>query len=158
MKPPLDPLSANIDGISQPQLRRLLLLASGSSSRLADVDDLDDARQQIEVLLARLGIAEINPLAEAVAAGTSLDELRRIKDVAKRLLSRAETPGEQAAARLLYHVAVATAFGRDATEISSAAMAQRSLLYERLALVFAGDAVGEAFHQAVLRARESGPA
>ena len=158
MKPPLDPLSANIDGVSQAQLRRLLLLASGTSSRLADVDDAHDARQQIAVLLDRLGMAAADPLTEATGAAASLEDLRRIKDLAKRLLSRAGTPSEQAAATLLYHVAVATAFGRDATEISSSPIAHRSLLYERLALVFADDAVGEAFHQAALRARTLGEA
>ncbi|MBS1819341.1 MAG: hypothetical protein JSU08_15510 [Acidobacteria bacterium] len=151
MKPRLDATSADVDYFNPFQLRRLLLLASGAASRLAEITDFEEASRLLVELSAARGEPEQDLLGIAAAPATSLKELRRIKNLAKRMLDDAPQAAQAAAARLLYHVAVAAAFGRCAVDISSRPLAGRQVMYERLALVFSGQPIANVFRHAADR-------
>jgi len=151
----LDPTNRDVDYFSQSQLKRLLILASGSTSRLPEINDIDEVSRLIAMLCARQGDTEPDLVAKAAAGTTSVEELRHIKDRAKRLLDDACGPMQGAAARLLYHVAVAAALGRTGVDISSRPIANRRLMYERLRLTFWGHPVADVFRLAADRISRS---
>lgn len=152
MKPPLDPLSADVGDMTTPQLRRLLVLASGASSRLSEVTDLDEVRRDLARALEDAGEAPGDLLHVVTDPATTVTALRAVKGLAKRLLDRTAGSRPGASARFLYHAAVAAAFGRHGISISTQPMANRRLLYERLALAHAGSPVGAVFGEAARRA------
>lgn len=67
------------------------------------------------------------------------------------MLDGATNDGESAAARLLYHLAVAAAVGHHNVDISTRPKGERRLIYERLALGFAGHTAAGVFRRAADR-------
>lgn len=96
-------------------------------------------------------------LEQATSETTSVDELVRIKDLAKGFLKETADSRHREAAQLLYHVTVAAAFVHHATEISGRPMRKQRLLYERYAETWAGHRIGHLFREAALRVAGANP-
>jgi hypothetical protein len=154
VKSSLDPTSVDVDYFSPPQLKRLLILASGSSEFFTDASDLKEVGRLLAESCKRSGESGERLLERAAAPTTTVVELRRIKELAKKLLDEAKAPHHREASRLLYHVAVAAAFGRLGKDISTRPLGERRLLYERIAIVFSGHPLGQLFRRAVERASQ----
>jgi len=86
--------------------------------------------------------------ARLAAPGLPLSDLRKVKELSKRLLAVAESQAHRDAATLLYHLAVATALVHRGEHISGEPLEARKHIYSRLAELFSGDAIGEIFRRA----------
>ncbi len=144
----------DVDDVNARGLRRVLMLAFGSPSDSVDIHDPDEAGRLVRDICTRQADAAHSLLEVAASPETPLEDLRFIKELAKRLLKGANSSREAEAVRLLFHVAVAAAVGRFNVDMSSRPTADRVLLYERLAIVFAGHRVGEVFRCAADRIRQ----
>ena len=82
---------------------------------------------------------------------TPLAALQGIKELAKTLAEKAGSEVERGAATLLYHAAVAAAFGHHGHNISSRSGGARLELYDDLAALMAGDPLGRVFQEAADR-------
>lgn len=82
-------------------------------------------------------------------AGTSLEVLRGIKELAKRLLAEAPTDAHRDAATVLYHAAIAAGVAHHGINMSSRPLDARIPLYEDLAATLAGERLGLIFRAAV---------
>jgi hypothetical protein len=118
----------------------------------------DFTESQIKALLIAASAADERPMRpyfdqveRAVDERTSLDDLRRLKEQAKALAADAPDVQHRESAQLLYHVAVASAFVRHATEISGRPMHKQAHIYERFADAWSGHAVGKLFREAAAR-------
>ena len=148
---------ADIDSVNALGLRRILLLAFGSPSVTVDIHDPDDVGRLLRDLCVRRAESAASLLDVAAAKTTPLEDLRFIKELAKRLLKNApHSAGEAEAVHLLYHVAVAAAISRFRVDMSRSSPADRSLLYERLGIVFAGHPIGDVFRAAAGRIGDPG--
>ena len=144
-KPSLSVSGTDVGDVNARGLRRVLMLAFGSPSDSVDIHDPDEAGRLLREICTRQADSANILLELAAAPGTPLEDLRFIKELAKRLLKAANSSREAEAARLLFHVAVAAALGRFHIDMSSRPIADRILLYERLAIVFSGHQVGDVF-------------
>jgi hypothetical protein len=150
VKPQLGETTSAVDTFSPLQLRRLLVLAAGGDIEEPEID-ADDISTLLVAPCRRRGESAQVLIDAVVAPGTPVVELGRIKDLAKRMLDDAADATEREAARLLYHLAVASALGHHGEDISTRPKLERRLLYERLALTFAGHAASQVFRQAADR-------
>ena len=148
-----------LDQCTDRQLKELLALASSNVKAthhwLLAIGD----SEQLECLLTEMcsgtsvsGAA----LVQAVCSPhTSLEALVPIKSTAKRLAVAAETPAQNAAATLLYHLSVASALAYHARNISSTESADRLPLYQDLAAGLSDDRLASIFEKAVARSRST---
>ena len=90
-------------------------------------------------------------LSTICALETPLLRLQEIKELAKTLLVDAQTEAYRAATILLYHLAVAAAFGRYGVNISSRSLDARLALYEDLATALGSDQLGNVFRRFIDR-------
>lgn len=154
--------SAIIDHCSPSQLKALLSLASRPLGGPAALSSQTVNPEELSRLLTELcqGQAESGELLLTTVCEeeTPIEALRGIKELAKQLSAEAKTEAQRQAATVLYHAAVAAAFGRRGADISSRPLSSRSTLYEDLAAMLAGHPLGAVFRQAVEREADTGAA
>ena len=90
-------------------------------------------------------------LDEVAEPSTSLARLVAVKRAAKALVRSVEDEGTRTAAILVYHAAIAAAFARHATVISSRPPGLRLGLYDGLAAALGDHPLGRVFRAAVDR-------
>jgi hypothetical protein len=133
------------------QLRSLLAMAvdrpGAYGSLLARARDV----AEIERLLAGSGAAEreTSMLAALAARGTSLAEVRAIRDLAKGLIDRVGSDAAREAAAFVYHAATAAALGRHGCNLSSVPAQTRLPLFEDLATALGAHPLADVFRDAV---------
>jgi hypothetical protein len=143
-----------LDHCTDRQLKELLALASTDVKATRDwLLEIGDS-ERLEQLLTEMCGDAVPPgsalLQAACSADTPVETLVEIKSVAKRLAVAAEAPAQNAAATLLYHLAVASALGHHARNISSKDPAARLPLYKDLAEL-SDDDLAVIFEKAVAR-------
>jgi hypothetical protein len=117
------------------------------------VESAADASEKLAALGRRMGVSGEGLLEDAMAPGTSLPDLVRIKEAAKVLVARAQQGDDRDAAVLLYLVAIAAALARDGIRISSQPTEDQRTRYQWLAARHAGFALGDLFRRAADRMR-----
>jgi hypothetical protein len=127
--------SPHTASLSPSQLKALLVVASGAAFTAGVLRDHPHA----------------DLLEQAAEVAATVDALTAIKERAKILIKDAADSHDREAATLLYHVAVAAAFVRHDTVISSRPMRRQLALYERFAAEWAGDPIGALFREALTR-------
>ena len=149
-KPPLDQTGADVDDLTDTQLRGLLLLASASSDLLMEPDSPAQVGELLSELKLPHGETGESILRRATAPDAPIDDLSAIKDLAKQLIEQAgdSLPGE--AAKILYHLVVAAAYHRG-FDISTRPIAERASTCRRLAAAFQGSPMGDVFLRAAKR-------
>jgi len=142
--------AAQLDSLTERQLRALLMVAADphADDATATVNAADVERLLAEMSGSR-GHGEL--LATAVKETTSVEELIRIKELAKGWAGDAVDSLHRDAARLLYHVAVAAAFTHHAAAISGRPLRKQQLLYEKFADAWTGHSIGRVFREAATR-------
>jgi hypothetical protein len=141
-KPPIPNwTTANLESLSGSQVKALLRVAS--ESPLADVEHLLGEHAEL--------------LATAMEQTTPVQELTRIKDIAKVLIENAEDGARREAARLLYHVSVAAAIVRHGAAISGRPMQKQRPVYQSLAAAWGGSTIGQLFDEAAARVNATIP-
>ena len=154
--------SAIVDRCTPSQLKALLSLASRPQREPTSLPAQAANPREISRLLTELcqGQPESGELLLATVCEeeTPIAALRGIKELAKQLSAEAKTEAQRQAATVLYHAAVAAAFGRHGVDISSRPLSSRSTLYEDLAALLAGHSLGAVFRQAVEREADTGAA
>jgi len=144
------PLRGQLDSLTGSQLKALLMVAADPS---AAADGTAVKLADAERLLAEMSGGR-DPgalLATAASGSTSVDELVRLKDLAKAWAGEAADHLHRDAARLLYHVAVAGAFVHHAAAISGRPLKKQLRLYEEFADAWTGHAIGRVFREAAGR-------
>jgi hypothetical protein len=101
------------------------------------------------------GGSDAGLLEKASNEATDVAELTRIKNLAKELIKEAGDSRHRETARLLYHVAVAAAFVHHARSISGRPVEKQQLLFDRLAVTWAGHTIGRLFGEAASRIANS---
>ena len=147
-KSSLNVSDADGNGANAVGLRRVLLLAFGSPSVTVEIHDPASADRLLQDLCARWAKSAQGLLDLAAGQKSALDDLRFIKELAKRLLKASHSSQEAQAARLLYHLAVAAGLNRFHIDMAGSQIADRFLLYERLGIVFSGHPIGDVFRRA----------
>ena len=152
---PSPPPTGTITGsLATARLKALLLIAlespMGQDGETA-LHSAADASVRLAALGRRVGTSCEGLFEDAAAPTTSVPDLVRLKEAAKALLGKAERPEDREAASLLYHLAVAAAFGRHGLEMSSRPVGDNRERYTRLATHFAGFAIGDIFRRALDR-------
>jgi hypothetical protein len=87
----------------------------------------------------------------ASCADTSVEALSAIKDRAKVYLERSRTPEDRAASTLLYHTAIAAAYGFHGATISSRGIRPYLALYDDLAAALGDESLKTPFARAAAR-------
>lgn len=151
------PLSAStrgqLDSLTGSQLKALLMVAAdpgverleGETERL--LADLSGSSHAVGAALLTTAATETTPVQELV----------RIKEVAKAWAKDADDGPHRDAARLLYHLAVAGAFVHHGAAISGRPLRKQLALYERFGEAWTGHAIGRVFQEAVARLTEENP-
>ena len=143
------------------QLNQLLeLAASGAKSARDWVLEVGDW-ESMQALLASMCTGS-EPSADGLlratcSADTPLELLVSAKDIAKRFAAGAQDSAQNAAATLLYHLAIAAALAQFGRNISSNEATERRGLYEDLAAELPDDALAAVFEKAVARLRALPP-
>ena len=149
----------NFDSLTATQLKTLLLVAS--ESRLSSDAAPDERATEAARLLAEMtdagGRSRSALLDTAIDETTLVEELARIKDVAKTLIKDAADQAHRESAQLLYHVSVAAAFVRHGASISGRPMRKQQVLYEQYAEKWAGHPIGRLFRDAADRVADKIP-
>ncbi len=138
--------------LSESQVKALLIVASesGSQSPLPSIANLSTV-ERLLIEMSRTPDSHANVLETATKQTTSVQELTRIKGLAKTLMKAADDSQHLEAARLLYHVSVAAAFVHHDVTISGRPMHKQQFQYERLAETWSGHPIGQLFRQAATR-------
>jgi hypothetical protein len=145
---PLSPSPrARLESLTGSQLKALLMVAADP-----DVQDAASAQADLERLLTEMSGSSQNAGAELIATAanqtTSVEELVRIKELAKTWAANAADSPHREAARLLYHIAVAAAFVHHAAAISGRPLRKQQFLYEKFAEAWTGHPIGRVFREA----------
>jgi hypothetical protein len=134
-------------------LRNLLGLAAGESGQTslpAAVRSLADLDERV-----RAALQVVSPGAPSVDAmfnaDVKVERLRQVKNLAKHGFERAGTGEEQVAIMLLYHAAIASAYGFHGEQISTRPMETAIELYDDLGNVLRSHPLGVAFRTSVER-------
>ena len=134
------------------RVKALLLVALHSHEEsAARRHDLASAEQLLLEMSRARGASSPEVLDSAARPTTSVPELIRIKEFAKLLIRGATDADQRHAARLLYHVSVASAFVHHEALISSRPMRKQQVLYERFADQWDGHPLGRLFRRAAVR-------
>lgn len=143
---------ANAASLTPSQVKALLLVALHShEDSAAFQQDLARAEQLLLEMSRARGASSPDLLERAARRTTSVPELIQIKELAKLLIRAAADADQQQAARLLYHVSVASAFVHHDAVISSRPMRKQHDLYERFADRWDGHPLGWLFRRAAAR-------
>jgi hypothetical protein len=152
-----DEKTTMIDSFSQCQLRDLLALGANlpetAAEWLVEVGDWE----RLEALLTEMCVGADQSgraLLETVSSpDATLDMLVAVKNIAKRLATKAKDKPEKAAATLLYHLSVASALGQYHQSISSRDPVDQLPLFARLAEELFDDKLARVFARAVAQIR-----
>jgi len=142
-----------VDSFRAHQLRELLALGANlpetATEWFVDVGDWE----RLEALLTEMcigGEQSGNALLETVVSSdATLEMLIAVKEVAKRLATKAKGKPERAAATLLYHLSVASALGQHGRTISSRDPAEHLPLYAELAEELSDEQLAAVFKRAI---------
>lgn len=115
------------------------------------------ASQVRNLLLVALDVSASDAIDRASAATTPLPELESLKDAAKQRIRAAADDDERESARLLYHVAVASALVHHRSRISGRPLVKQQPVYRRLAESWEGHPLGTLFAQAAQLADTGDP-
>lgn len=107
------------------------------------------AARLLDELLPEGGPTGANLLEIVSYETTRLDKLLEVKNLAKLLVDKADTDRHRNAAILLYHAAIAAAYGRERVNLSSRPIESRLSLYDDLALALRRSPLGKVFRQSV---------
>lgn len=144
---------ARLKALTGSQVKALFLVASESRPRSSARSS--ERAAEVERLIAdmsrRHGIPSGAVLEQAASKTTSVQDLIRIKELAKALAQEAEDRRHREAAQLLYHVTVAAAFVNHTATISGRPMQKQQALYEKFAVSWAGQTIGRLFREAATR-------
>jgi hypothetical protein len=142
-----------LDHCTDRQLKELLALAStavkATRDWLLEVGDSERLEHLLTEMCAGAGQSGSALLQAVCSPDTPVEALVEIKSVAKRLAVAAEAPAQNAAATLLYHLAVASALGYHARNISSTDPAERLAFYRDLAAELSDGELAAIFEKAV---------
>ena len=128
-------------------MKELLSLAQSPAAAVS----VEEADRLLADLSHAHGASHPALLEKATDPATPVDELARVKDLAKALIRVAPDGPAREAARLLYHSSVAAAYVHHGAEISGRPMRKQQEVYERMAAQWTGHAIGDLFAQAALR-------
>lgn len=145
--------TARLESLTGSQVKALLVVASESrlpSAETVKRNVMEEERLLDDMTRAR-GDSSGGLLDRASNEATAVEELVRIKDLAKVLITESDDGRQREAARLLYQVAVAAALVHHAASISGRPIQKQLLLYERLAAEWAGHPFGRLFGEAAAR-------
>ena len=156
-----DTKTTMIDNFNVRQLRELLALGMSrpetATDWLIEIGDWD----RLEAFLTEMCVGAEQSgtaLLETVSsADTTLDMIVAVKDLAKRLPTKAKDKPQKAAATLLYHLSVASALGHHNRNISSRDPAEQLPLYKELAEELSGNELAAVFAMAIGRIRSAQP-
>ena len=141
-------MSDLFDTLTNSEIKVLLELAV--ETQPPDATDVDAKVAHLERVLSELGSrAEVpadRALSRACAPSATVDELRQLKGLAKRLLTAVQGPEEEEARP--YLVAIAAAMALHGENISSQRLETRRKTYHDLAAVFTGHQIGKVFERA----------
>lgn len=150
------PSSSFVDRCSPSQLKELLSLVAGPlgerASLLAEAANSTGLAENLHALCGGHAGAGDSLLETVCSQRAPVEALREVKELAKKLLTHATTAGQRNAATMLYHGAVAAAFGRHGVNISARSIEARLDLYEDLATALTAHSLGEVFRGAVDKA------
>jgi len=146
-------MKTDYKNLSESQVKALLIVASesGSQSPLPSVANLPNVERLLTDMSRTPDDSHANVLETATKPTTSVQELTRIKGLAKALMTAADDSQHLEAARLLYHVSVAAAFVHHDAAISGRPMHKQRFQYERLAETWSGHPIGQLFREAAAR-------
>ncbi|MBI3768819.1 MAG: hypothetical protein HY271_10050 [Deltaproteobacteria bacterium] len=144
-----------LEHLTSEQLKALLALAAGAGP-LADILPAGVAESdQLARLLGEMCPGEPEAgqvlLDTVAAAGAPVAALRGVKEMAKELVAGVADDAHRQAAMLLYHAAVAAAFGTHGVDLSSRPVAARRTLWQELAAALAAHPLGRVFRNAAER-------
>ncbi len=149
--------TARLESLTGSQVKALLVVAS--ESREPSAEALNRGATEDEALLDEMCRAHAGSntglLDKASNEATDVAELMRIKTLAKELIKEAGDSRQREAARLLYHVAIAAAFVHHGQSISGRPVEKQQLLFDRLAVTWAGHTIGRLFGEAAARSTNS---
>ena len=147
------------DSLTATQLKTLLLVASESqlSSEAPPDERAAEAARLLAAMMDRGGQSSSGVLDTAIDETTPVEELARIKELAKTLIKDAADHAHRESAQLLYHVSVAAAFVRQGASISGRPMRKQQVLYEQYAAKWAGHPIGRLFRDAADRVADTNP-
>jgi hypothetical protein len=142
-----------LDHCTGRQLKELLALASAIPEEprnwMLEVGDLEQLGYLIAEMVSDSGQSGSHLVTLACSPATTLDTLVAIKSTAKRVAAIAEAPDSKAAAKLLYHLSVASALAHYGRNISSNDPAQRLPFYKELAAELCDDELAAVFEKAI---------
>ena len=141
------------DSLTATQLKTLLRVASESqlSSDAAPDERATEAARLLAEMTGAGSQSSSGLLDKAIDETTPVEELARIKELAKTLIKDAADHAHRESAQLLYHVSVAAAFVRQGASISGRPMRKQQEVYERMAAQWPDHAIGDLFHEAAAR-------
>ena len=116
-----------------------------------DYKNLSPSQVKALFIVASESDSHSNVMETATKQTTSVQELTRIKELAKALMKEAGDRQHLEAARLLYHVSVASAFVHHDAAISGRPMHKQQFQYERLAATWSEHPIGQLFREAAAR-------
>jgi len=145
------------DSLTATQLKTLLRVASESqlSSDAAPDERATEAARLLAEMTGAGSQSSSGLLDKAIDETTPVEELARIKELAKTLIKDAADHAHRESAQLLYHVSVAAAFVRQGASISGRAMRKQQALYEQYAAKWAGHPIGRLFRDAADRVADA---
>src|SRR5262245_21317683 len=111
----------NLEGSTREQLSALLSLAATPEAATAPpplVSDERTVRRRLAALELEAGHSADALLDELAQPGTPIERLHAIKQVAKRALHQAPDEDARHAARFIYHLAIAAAWGNHGATIT----------------------------------------
>ena len=146
-------MKTDYKNLSESQVKALLIVASesGSQSPLPSIANVSKVERLLTEMSRTRDDSHANVLETATKQTTSVQELTRIKGLAKALMKAADDSQHLEAARLLYHVSVAAAFVHHDVAISGRPMHKQQFQYERLAETWSGHPIGQLFREAAAR-------
>jgi len=151
-------MKTDYKNLSGSQIKALFLVASESGLYTSAPSIVTAADAERLLAGMRPGEHSNSSLLETAADQTTpVQELTRIKELAKELMKEAADGRHLEAARLLYHLAVAAAFVHHDAEISGRPMRKQQLLYERFAETWAAQPIGQLFREAATRVARANP-
>jgi hypothetical protein len=150
------PMRGHLESLTGSQLKTLLMVAADPA---AETDTATMRAAEVARHLAELsGSRDADDLlATAAKETTSVEELVRLKELAKTWAGEAADRPHRDAARLLYHVAVAAAFVHHAAAISGRPPRKQQRLYEEFADAWIGHSIGRVFREAAARLSDAEP-
>lgn len=144
-----------LNELSSDRLSTLISLATSPRGRSAWMPTSSEAIERARTALESLPeIGGGRPgawLDEAADPATPLARLVELKRSAKELLGRTDDTGTRTAVILVYHAAIAAAFARYSTVISSQPLGFRLGLYDGLGAALGARPIGAVFRAAVER-------